>query len=242
MGTMRSNEDLRAQRSAQLLSAGRWLQRNGDSVGAQQLFDQAADREFPAYARAPGSIVEVTAPVVAARSAPPPSRSAAQGELDVPEAAALTRLTWRGSELWLEAEGGPVVWVAIDDEVPLHRDAEVRLGGRRLRFRHLDAGGFCVDDLNRDGQPVCTVLIHQAVFTIGREGCDLAFPRDPEVAPAHCEITPGPFGSFLRSLAPRSGTFLRLPVEGGRVQAGTRVLIDQQLYRVETGPLGLALI
>jgi pSer/pThr/pTyr-binding forkhead associated (FHA) protein len=82
-------------------------------------------------------------------------------------------------------------------------------------------------------RPGRAVVTAQPTLTLGSSGADLVFAPDPQLAPRHCEISPGPQGAILRDLSGGLGTFVRLAAQERPLKQGDRVRIGQQMLAVE---------
>ena len=69
-------------------------------------------------------------------------------------------------------------------------------------------------------------------MVVGRERGDILFPEDGYVSGTHAQITLREGQIFLSDLGSSNGTFAR--IRGARViQAGSLLLLGQQLFRVQ---------
>ena len=85
-------------------------------------------------------------------------------------------------------------------------------------------------------------IARDAVFTIGRDGCDAAFPTDTLLSPRHASISHTQEGFFLRDDGSATGVFLRVPSRrklevgpGDLLRAGRQFL----LFDTEDGHLSV---
>jgi thioredoxin reductase/pSer/pThr/pTyr-binding forkhead associated (FHA) protein/ferredoxin len=95
-----------------------------------------------------------------------------------------------------------------------------------------DAVGFLVRLLPGGVEEEELPLAPHSVTTIGREGCDLNFAADTQLAPRHASISCSDDGVFLRDDGSSTGLFLRVPairkrrvVAGDLLRAGRQFLI-----------------
>jgi hypothetical protein len=69
-------------------------------------------------------------------------------------------------------------------------------------------------------------------ITIGRESCDLSFPRDRFISGRHTKLELQGRGFVLTDLSSKNGTYIRIREER-ELMHGDYVFLGQQLFRVE---------
>ena len=163
------------------------------------------------------------------------------------------KLVFRGSDLWLEPEvttNG--VFLRVREPVRLQTGDEVVVGAQRLQVLAdedrpvripADPQTRTLGSLVKQAPPISLLRIgiddaHNEVFhrcqrllTLGRNNCDVNFPRDSFVSERHAQITHDG-GLILEDLRSRNGTYLRAlaPV---KLHHGDLVLLGDKVLRVE---------
>lgn len=166
------------------------------------------------------------------------------------------RLSWQGSELWLAPEPTTNgVYLRVSAPAPIGPGDEIVIGAQRLRvladtdrLLHMtspDPTTRVLGSVVRPGPVVSLLRIapdpaeheifhrHQRVLTLGRNRCDVNFPRDGFVSERHAQLTRTDEGPLLiEDLRSRNGTYLRVrqPV---RLTHGDLLLLGDKVLRVE---------
>ena len=173
---------------------------------------------------------------------------------DATLAPAHCKLVFRGADLWLEpAPTQNGVFLRVRDLVRLSPGDEIVVGAQRLRIltdpeRPLlvkaDPSTRTLGSLVRASPPIMLLRIGsdpvlnevfhrcQRLLTIGRNNCDLNFPRDSFVSERHAQITHDGNALVLEDLRSRNGTYIRLQT-GTKLQHGDLVLLGDKVLRVE---------
>jgi pSer/pThr/pTyr-binding forkhead associated (FHA) protein len=164
------------------------------------------------------------------------------------------RLVFRGSELWLEPDATTNgVFLRVRERARLAPGDEVVIGAQRLRVladverpilaqSHDDTR--VLGSLMKPATPIALLCVapdprHNEVYfraqrllTIGRNNCDLNFPRDSFVSERHAQLSVDADGLLLEDLRSRNGTYLRAraPVA---LQHGDLMLLGDKVLRVE---------
>jgi len=95
-------------------------------------------------------------------------------------------------------------------------------------------GAFRLVQLLPGQRPGLVYGARNPVVEMGREGCDLNFPKDRFLSRRHAKVEAQARGFVLEDLGSRNGTFLRIDDEH-EVSAGDHLFMGQQLLRVEIG-------
>lgn len=166
------------------------------------------------------------------------------------------RLSWQGTELWLTPEPTTNgVFLRVNVPTPIGPGDEVVVGAQRLRvladadrLLHMtspDPSTRVLGSVVRSGPVISLLRIapnaaehevfhrHQRVLTLGRNRCDVNFPRDGFVSERHAQLTRTDEGPLLlEDLRSRNGTYLRArrPV---KLAHGDLLLLGDKVLRVE---------
>lgn len=166
------------------------------------------------------------------------------------------RLAWQSAELWLTPEPTTNgVFLRVNAPVPIGPGDELVVGAQRLRvladadrLLHMtspDPTTRVLGSVVRSGPVISLLRIapdarehevfhrHQRVLTLGRNRCDVNFPRDGFVSERHAQLTRTDEGPLLlEDLRSRNGTYLRVrrPV---RLSHGDLLLLGDKVLRVE---------
>lgn len=166
------------------------------------------------------------------------------------------RLSWRNGELWLTPEATTNgVYRRVLSPTPLGAGDEVVIGTQRLRvlteadrLLHMtspDPSTRVLGSVVRAGPTISLLHIasdqrenevfhrHQRVLTLGRNRCDVNFPRDGFVSERHAQLTRTDDGPLLlEDLRSRNGTYVRV-VQALRLVHGDLLLWGDKVVRVE---------
>lgn len=91
---------------------------------------------------------------------------------------------------------------------------------------------FRITQILEGGAGSMTVCSIETVLKVGREGCDLNFPADPQMSLIHCSIEEAGGKYFLIDHDSKNGTFLRIKGETSLAH-GDYVSVGRKLLRVE---------
>ncbi|RJO64602.1 MAG: FHA domain-containing protein [Myxococcales bacterium] len=95
-----------------------------------------------------------------------------------------------------------------------------------------DSPSLALTHILEDGRLGPVIYPAKETFTLGREGCDLNFPKDAFMSGKHARITKSGDKYFLADNGSKNGTYFRIAEEHELVH-GDYVFIGQQLLRVE---------
>ena len=166
------------------------------------------------------------------------------------------RLELRDGQLWVRDLGSRNgTWVFIEAPTPLSDGDVMLIGSQLLRFRRLGYPGphppeadatrrmgsllpsadvAVLEQLRADGSVRDVFHLSPArAIQLGRESGDWIFPYDPTMSGRHAEIRSQDAEFYVHDSGSRNG--VALAVRGERiVQKGGRVLVGDQILRVET--------
>lgn len=206
-----------------------------------------------------GSQWRLTASETIIGRAPTMSAAAIPFPDDVAMAANHCRLVFRGAgqgELWLEPEESlNGVFLRLREPTRLVPGDEIVVGAQRLRILADDerphvvrpeVGGSTrvLGSLVRQSPPIMLLRVAadpllnevfhrcQRLLTIGRNNCDLNFPRDSFVSERHAQVTHEGTALVVEDLRSRNGTYVRARAPT-KLSHGDLVLLGDKVVRVE---------
>lgn len=164
------------------------------------------------------------------------------------------RLVFKGADLWLEPEETTNgVFVRVRDRTHVVPGDEIVVGSQRLRVladeeRPINVKGD--DDTRTLGSmvkpqpPIALLRVAadpsqnevyfrcQRLLTLGRNHCDVNFPRDSFVSERHAQLSHEPEGLVLEDLRSRNGTYVRAR-KPRQLLHGDLVLLGDKVLRIE---------
>lgn len=175
---------------------------------------------------------------------------------DAAMARAHCRLVFHGTELWLEPQDTlNGVFLRVREPMRLAAGDEMVVGAQRLRvMAETDRPSMIAPDetahtrtlgsLVRQAPPIMLMRVAsepalnevfhrcQRLLTIGRNNCDLNFPRDSFVSERHAQLTHEGSALVLEDLRSRNGTYVRARY-ATKLAHGDLVLLGDKVLRVE---------
>lgn len=166
------------------------------------------------------------------------------------------RLVWKDGELWVWPEPSTNgVYLRLRGPTPIGPGDEFVVGSQRLRVLteadrplHMsspDPTTRVLGSLVRPGPSITLLRIaptpaehevfhrHQRLLTLGRNRCDVNFPKDGFVSERHAQLTKSDDGPLsLEDLRSRNGTYLRLR-RAEKLAHGDLLLLGDKVLRVE---------
>jgi pSer/pThr/pTyr-binding forkhead associated (FHA) protein len=164
------------------------------------------------------------------------------------------RLSFRGPELWLEPEETTNgVFLRVRERARLAVGDEIVIGAQRLRvlasedrpqLLRSDDSTRVLGSMVKSSPPIALLRVApnpaenevffrcQRLLTLGRNNCDVNFPRDSFVSERHAQISTEETGLLLEDLRSRNGTYLRVR-QATQLQHGDLVLLGDKVLRVE---------
>lgn len=164
------------------------------------------------------------------------------------------RFVFRGPDLWLEPEATTNgVFVRVRGRARVGPGDEIVVGAQRLRLLADDDRPMKVEgdvttktlgSMVKSSPPIALLRVApdpaqnevffrcQRLLTLGRNHCDVNFPRDSFVSERHAQLSFEEDGLVLEDLRSRNGTYTRVrqPVQ---LQHGDLVLLGDKVLRIE---------